>query len=117
MTVQTTSPEAPPSTRTSSLAVVALVAGILAWTFAPFLGAIVAIITGSMARNEIRTSGGELTGDGFAVAGLILGWVGLLFSFCGFCFLGLCLPFSICGAILGSTPDFYGTIPLLGVLF
>lgn len=59
---------------TSSLAVVALVFGILGWTLLPGLGAIVAIITGHLARSEIRRSAGRLDGDGLAVAGLALGW-------------------------------------------
>ncbi|MCR6684806.1 DUF4190 domain-containing protein [Pseudoxanthomonas sp.] len=61
--------------QTSSLAVTSLVAGILGWTLLPVLGTIVAIITGHMARKEIRTSGGRLDGDGLAIGGLILGWV------------------------------------------
>ena len=61
--------------QTSSLAVTSLVAGILGWTLLPLLGTIVAIITGHMARKEIRTSGGRLDGDGLAIGGLVLGWV------------------------------------------
>ncbi|KAF1017387.1 MAG: hypothetical protein GAK31_00652 [Stenotrophomonas maltophilia] len=60
---------------TSGLAVVSLVLGICSWTVLPFVGAIVAIITGHMARAEIRRRPLELEGDGLAVAGLILGWV------------------------------------------
>ena len=61
--------------QTSSLAVTSLAAGILGWTLLPVLGTIVAIITGHMARKEIRTSGGRLDGDGLAIGGLVLGWV------------------------------------------
>lgn len=60
---------------TSSLSVVALVFGILGWTLLPGIGAVVAIITGHMARGEIRRSAGQLEGDGMAVAGLVLGWL------------------------------------------
>lgn len=60
--------------RTSSLAIVSLVAGLLGWTLAPFLGSIIAIITGHMARAEIRRDPANLEGDGFAIAGLVLGW-------------------------------------------
>ena len=64
------------STRqTSSLAVVSLVSGILGWTLVPFIGTLVAIITGHMARSEIRRSNGQLGGDGMAIAGLVLGWI------------------------------------------
>ncbi|KAF1687717.1 hypothetical protein B1992_03430 [Pseudoxanthomonas broegbernensis] len=64
------------STRqTSSLAITSLVSGILGWTLLPFLGTLVAIVTGHMARKEIRNSGGRLDGDGLAIGGLILGWL------------------------------------------
>jgi hypothetical protein len=66
------------SKQTSTLAVVSLVFGILAWILVPVIGAIVAIITGHMARSEIRRSGGAIEGDGLAVAGLVLGYVSLL---------------------------------------
>jgi hypothetical protein len=61
--------------RDSSLAIISLVFGILGWTFLPTLGAIVAIITGYLAKNEIRASNGTLGGAGMAQAGLILGWL------------------------------------------
>lgn len=65
----------PPTTRTSTLAVVSLVAGILGWSLLPLIGTVAAIITGHMARKEIRASAGTVDGDGLAIAGLILGWV------------------------------------------
>lgn len=60
---------------TSGLAVASLVCGILGWTFLPLLGSLVAIITGHMARSEIRGAAGRMDGDGLALAGLILGWI------------------------------------------
>ncbi|PZP59838.1 DUF4190 domain-containing protein [Pseudoxanthomonas sp. X-1] len=63
---------------TSSLAVVSLVFGILGWSLLPTIGALVAIITGHMARAEIRRSQGAMDGDGMAVAGLVLGWLHLV---------------------------------------
>ena len=60
--------------RTSTLAVISLVAGILGWTLLPFIGSLGAIITGHMARSEIRRSAGTVDGDGLAIAGLVLGW-------------------------------------------
>jgi hypothetical protein len=69
-----------PSRRTSSMAIVSLVAGLLGWTFAPWLGSIIAIITGHMARAEIRRDPAGLEGDGLAVAGLVLGWAMILLS-------------------------------------
>ena len=69
-----------PIRRTSSMAIVSLVAGLLGWTFAPWLGSIIAIITGHMARAEIRRDPAGLEGDGLAVAGLVLGWAMILLS-------------------------------------
>ena len=46
--------------RTSPLAIVALVAGIAGWTFFPVIGGVVAVITGHLARDEIRKSQGRL---------------------------------------------------------
>ncbi len=60
---------------TSALAVVSLVSGIVSWLLLPLLGALVAIITGHLARSEIRGSQGGLDGDGLAIAGLILGYL------------------------------------------
>ncbi len=59
----------------SQLAIASLVSGILGWTLVPFIGTLVAIITGHMARSEIRRSNGQLGGDGMAIAGLVLGWI------------------------------------------
>jgi len=60
--------------QTSSLAIVSLVTGILGWTMLPWLGSIVAIITGHMARAEIARNPGTMEGDGLAITGLVLGW-------------------------------------------
>jgi hypothetical protein len=71
-------PAAPPK-QTSALAICSLVAGILGWTLLPWLGSLAAVITGHMARAEIRRDPG-LEGDGMAIAGLVLGWVMIIFS-------------------------------------
>lgn len=63
-----------PVKTTSTLAIISLVAGILGWTLLPLLGSVGAIITGHMARGEIRRSAGAIDGDGLAIAGLVLGW-------------------------------------------
>lgn len=67
-----------PARQTSTLAIISLIAGILGWSLLPFLGSIGAIITGHMARAEIRREPQRLDGDGFAVAGLILGWLSVV---------------------------------------
>ncbi|MEM8533552.1 MAG: DUF4190 domain-containing protein [Chloroflexota bacterium] len=50
---------------------------ILAWIAIPGIGSIVAIITGLMARREIRHSSGALSGDQMAKAGITLGCIQL----------------------------------------
>jgi len=60
---------------TSALAIASLVCGIAGWTVLPFIGGIVAIICGHMARGEIRRAPpGSMEGNGMAVAGLVLGY-------------------------------------------
>ena len=66
--------------QTSTLAIISLVAGILGWTLAPWLGSVVAIITGHMARAEIRRSQGAIEGDGLAITGLVLGWASIVLT-------------------------------------
>ena len=73
-----------PAKTTSATAIISLVSGILGWTFVPVLGSLVAIITGHMARAEIRRNLETIEGDGLAVAGLVLGWAML-----GFCILAV----------------------------
>ena len=58
----------------SALAIISLVTGLLGWTLLPFLGSLVAIVTGHLARKEIRQDP-ALGGDALAVVGLVLGWV------------------------------------------
>lgn len=77
--------------KTSTLAIISLVAGILGWTLLPLLGSLGAIITGHMARGEIRRSAGTLDGSGFALTGLILGWASVLTWVVGIAFIFLFL--------------------------
>ncbi|MBN8262845.1 MAG: DUF4190 domain-containing protein [Xanthomonadales bacterium] len=81
-----------PIRQTSALAVVSLVAGVLGWTLLPFLGSIAAVVTGHMARSEIRRAPDRLEGDGLAIAGLVLGYLSIalavLLVFAVFLFFG-----------------------------
>ena len=63
--------------KNSSLAIVSLVCGIVGLCL-PLLGGIVAVITGHMAKKEIRASGDTLGGNGMATAGLVLGYLELV---------------------------------------
>ena len=84
---------------TSSMATTSLIAGIIGWTIAPFLGALTAIITGHMAKKEIQESDGKLGGDGMATAGLIMGYLQIIPSILCICSvsvmlaMGTSLPF------------------------
>jgi hypothetical protein len=64
--------------KNSSLAIWSLVLGILSPFCCGFISAIPAIILGHIGRSEIRKSNGRLTGSGMALAGLILGYVGIV---------------------------------------
>jgi len=61
--------------KTSGLAVASLICGIL--FLVPFFG-IAAVVTGHMSRSRIRRGGGGLMGAGMAMAGLVLGYIGVL---------------------------------------
>jgi hypothetical protein len=70
---------------TSGLAIASLILAILSLPlgcFGPFglLCAIPAVITGLMARKRIRESGGRIGGDGLALAGLIVGGLGVAWA-------------------------------------
>jgi hypothetical protein len=66
--------------QTSSLAIISVVSGIASWFILPLLGAIIAIVTGYMAKKEIRESAGRLSGEELANVGLVLGYVHLALS-------------------------------------
>lgn len=73
---------------TSVTAVFSLVFGIICWVAMPFIGAVVAVVCGHVARGEIRRAPpGTIEGDGMAIAGLILGYAHLaLFALVVFLF-------------------------------
>lgn len=65
---------APLETTTSGLAIASLVLGIT-WVY--WIGSIVALILGYVALREIRRNPGRIEGKGMAMAGIVLGWVGM----------------------------------------
>jgi hypothetical protein len=60
--------------KTNGLAIASLVLGIV-WVY--WIGSILALIFGLIARSQIREAGGRQSGDGMAIAGIVLGIVGL----------------------------------------
>jgi hypothetical protein len=81
---------------TSSLSLTSLIMGIVGWVLLPVVGSIIAVITGHMAKKEIRESGGLLGGDGMATAGLILGYSNIVIGLC------TCLVFILFPAVLAG---------------
>ena len=82
----------------STMALISLVAGILGLTALPTIGSIVALVTGYIAKKEIRESGGVMGGGGMATAGLIMGWIGvaiLLIGICAACVIFALIPLGI----------------------
>jgi hypothetical protein len=83
---------------TNLWAIVSLVSGVLAWLGLFGLGGLVAVIAGHVAKSQIRSSAGQLGGDGLATAGLVLGYLNLAFAA-----LALCLAILVfVGAISGA---------------
>lgn len=60
--------------RTSGMAIGSLVCGLFLFVF-PL--SVVAVILGHLSLSEIRKSAGRIAGHGMAVAGLVLGYLGL----------------------------------------
>jgi Domain of unknown function (DUF4190) len=60
---------------TSGLAVASLVTGLFFWCFV--LPGIVSVILGHLALEQIADSGGVKRGRGMAIAGIVLGWIGI----------------------------------------
>lgn len=79
----------PADKKTSTLAVMSLVMSLVSLLLLPILGAILSIVFGHMANSEIKKSRGRMTGSGFAMTGLIIGyfsvfvWIVILLFFTG----------------------------------
>jgi hypothetical protein len=71
--------------KTSTMAILSLISGIAGWLGLFGLGGILAIVFGHVAKNEIRKSGGWVTGDGLATIGLVLGYANVALSLIGLC--------------------------------
>jgi hypothetical protein len=56
------------------MAVASLVLGII-WLF--WVGSILALVFGYVGKGQIDRSGGAQSGRGLAIAGIVLGWVGV----------------------------------------
>lgn len=91
-------PVYPGTPQRNTMALVSLILGIVTWVLAilvacpsffifvgigglcfPVLliGWVAALITGYAARRQIRAGGGQMEGEGYAKAGIIMGWIGV----------------------------------------
>ncbi len=71
----------PPTPRSSGLAITSLVLGILSLTCFWILTGIPAVICGHIAHSRIKRSAGALRGSGLAIAGFVMGYIGIALSF------------------------------------
>jgi len=65
----------PAAGHTNTMAVVSLASGIGSWFVLPLIGGVVAVVTGYIAKKEIRQTGEQ--GDGLATVGIVLGYLHL----------------------------------------
>ena len=86
-----------PQRPNNTMAIISLISSILGLTLLPTIGSVIGLITGYMARGQIRESGGREGGEGLAKAGIILGWIGV-----GLAVLGICLVILIWAGVLGT---------------
>ena len=100
----TTNNQLPQPITTSPWSIVSLISGISSYLLLPFLGGILALITGYVAKREIKSSNGALSGSGMATAGLWLGWINVIL-----CVLAVILIILLVVGIIGG---FAGCGPL-----
>lgn len=69
----------PTPQRSNGLAVASLICGIAGLVIIPFLASVAAVITGHLGLNQTKRDS-TLGGRGMAIAGLVLGYIGIAFS-------------------------------------
>lgn len=72
--------EIPQQPKTSALAIWSLVLGILSLACFSILAAIPGVICGHKALSRIKHSGGLISGQGLAIAGLVTGYIGIAWA-------------------------------------
>jgi len=86
--------------KTNVLAIVSLVAALVGMFIIPFIGSVVAVITGHMSLSQIKRTGEN--GRGMGLAGTIVGWVGI-----GLSIIGLFLLIAWISWIASNAPGMY----------
>lgn len=104
----------PAAAPNSQMALISLIAGILGWTILPGIASIVAIVTGHMAKREIRESNGALGGDGLATIGLVLGYLSI-----GLAVLAICVAvgFFVLIPLFAVASGELSALPMLQLMF
>jgi len=69
----------PPSSPTSTNAVIAFVLSILSWAVCPIIPAIVALVLAASAQKEIAAGQGRVQGGGLVTAAKIISWINIGF--------------------------------------
>lgn len=62
------------------MSVASLISGILGLTIFFGIGSVAALIFGYVGRGQIKRSQGQESGNGMAIAGIVMGWIGVLVS-------------------------------------
>jgi Domain of unknown function (DUF4190)/Protein of unknown function (DUF2510) len=60
--------------KSNGMAIASMVLGIV-WLY--WLGSVLALVFGYIALNQIKQSNGQQSGRGMAIAGIVLGWIGV----------------------------------------
>ena len=68
-----------PAPSTNGLAIASLILSISSFIVLPVIGSIAGVVCGHIARSQLRQSREPEQGDGLALAGLIIGWIGIAF--------------------------------------
>ena len=72
-------PQFQPSRGTNGLAITSLILSIASFVALPLIGSIGGVVCGHIARGQLRRSREHEQGDGLALAGVIVGWIGIAF--------------------------------------
>lgn len=96
---------------TNILAIISLISALLGWFGVFGLGGLAAVVTGHIAKAQIRDSGGRMGGDGLATAGLVLGYLNIAFGLLLLCLVGLMFAgvfgsVAVCPFILNGGPSY-----------
>jgi hypothetical protein len=88
------------------MAIISLCSGIAGLSILFGIGSVAALVTGYMARNQIDESQGREGGRGMALAGIVMGWIGIAFALLFILFFVV-----IFGVLFESLPEIIEKLP------